>query len=391
MADLAIKTQQQFVADEIAAIQAALPGTFQFPIGSIVRAITEAHGRTAIWEESLIQFVQATTRLSTCTTDADVDSFIADFGYSRQPAVASTGNVVFSSFSTAQQRAINVGSTVSPVDGSLSFSVFPDITNENYDPILNAYIMDIGISSITVPVICAVAGVVGNVNANTLVTINSPITGVDNVNNPAAFTNGVDKQSNASVRPGFISYLNGLKRAAEGALGYAIESVQQGIDYSLVENTDYGTGLERLGYFYAVIDDGTGNPPDDLITSVYNSLAIYKGFTIRYEVQKVIPTTVTVTGTVFLPPNYTPTTLKADIEAAVREYINLIPIGGTLFYTRVADIVYQAIKADSPDLIGLFNVSNILVNSGTSDVSSDSKHALYPASGTGINFTLEGS
>lgn len=385
METLNLKSREQFVSSEIAAIQAALPNTFQFPVGSIVRALVDAHSTLAIWEESLIQFVNARCRLAT-SEGTDADSFVEDFGLTRLPGVAASGLVTFSSFSTTQIRFIPVGSIVSTQIDSISFIVTIDTTNPNYDPITNSYVMQIGIPSINVPVQCSTQGTVGNVSLNTIVIINSPITGVDTVTNQNDFTNGTQPQTDPQLRIYFVEYLNGLKRATKDALAFAILSVQSNLTYNLVENVDYATQTQHLGYFYAVIDDGTGNPPLSLLNSVASILDIYRGFTIAFEVHGPVVVTANISATVVTPVGYVNTNLVPNIQSALDIYISLIPFGETLFYTRIAQIIYNVIV----DAVGSvtadqFNVTSILLNGGTADLVSTSIQKIEPGT---ITITL---
>lgn len=366
---LPLKTRDQFVTDEIAAVQAALPGFFEFPIGSIVRAIVDAHGTTAIWEESLVQFVLARTRLAT-STGADVDSFLADFGTARLPAVNASGNVTFASFSPTQERLITVGSTVTVQDGSISFAVTPDTTNPDYDDALKAYVMAPGTPSISAKVVATVAGVIGNVAPNAITVINSPIPGVDTVTNPLAFTNGVDVQSDPAAKEFFVFYLNSLSRSTLAAINYAVMTIPQVTNFLTVENTNYTTQLEQLGYFYVVFDDGSGSPPPDTIAAVQNAVEEYRGLTIKYDVKGPTLVNVTVSAHIALPSGYTNPNLVTDCQTALALYVNFVPFGGTLFYTRIAQIIYNVIAIDAPGLINQFNVNNVLLNGGTVDITS---------------------
>lgn len=383
MATLQLQTRDQFVANEIAAIQAALPqpNSFQFAIGSIVRALVEAHAGTAIWEESLIQFVLARTRLATSTGN-DCDTFVADFGLSRVPAIAATGNVTFSSNVATTQRLIpansnpNLSTIVSTVGNGQQFAVIIDTGNANWNAALNAYVLAVNTTSIMVPVIALVPGTLGNVNANTVTVINSPLPGVDFVNNASAFTTGANAQTDPQLRAYFVTYLNSLSRANKSAIAFAILSIvtAQGVprvkEYYLQENTNYSTGAQQLGYFFAIIDDGTGTPPDSLVTEVSNAINLYRGFTIQFGVYKPVVQTANVSATVTLPAPYDSMsfpTLSSDIATTLTTYINLIPIGQTLFYSRLYQIIYSAIQTNLPNLIDQIDVTAVLLNGGTSD------------------------
>ncbi len=384
MSTLPLKSREQFVIDEIAAIQAQLPDTYQFTLGSIVLAIVEAHGATAIWEESLIQFVLARTRLAT-SQGTDCDTFVADFGLSRLPAVAATTSVIFSSYSVNQQRIVPVGATVTTQAGitsAVSYAVTIDITNPAYNPLVNGYVMAINTPSVTVPVQCTVAGIVGNVPANTVTVINSPIPSIDTVTNPSPVDTGLPAQTDTQLRTYFVAYLNGLARATQTALGFAIQSVQEGLEYLIVENTDYASQTEVLGQFYAIVDDGSGDPPDQLLTQVRTALNNYRGLSIRYAVYPPIIVDATVTATIVFPTIDQVLYVNPDIvpaaNAAVNLYISLIPFGGTLFYGRLYHIIYNVINNIVPDLVDLFDITDLLLNGDTVDLTSLNTEAIRP-------------
>lgn len=389
---LNLKTRDQFVQDEVAAIQADLPGAYQFPVGSIVRAIVDAHSATAMWEQSLVQYIYNRERLST-STGADADSFVADFGLTRLPAVAATGNVQFSSFVTNTSRTINVGATVSTQDGSVSFAVTKDTTNTFWNASANAYVIPSGQGTVaspaTLPVQATTAGAIGNVKANVITVINSPITGIDNVNNANPFENGKDQQTDPQLRQYFIDYLNSLSRATQGAISFAVESVQGVVEYALVENKNYDTDAEQLGFFYVVVDDGTGTPSNELIQAVTNAVDAYRGLTIRFEVKAPIIIDAAIVATITMPAAYNTPTYISSIETAVSDalttYVDLIPFGETLYYTRIAQIIYNTMNGLFPIIIDQINVSAITLNGGTSNLPSTKKQSLRTTTAPVIN------
>jgi|SRR6185312_105236 len=386
-----LRTRDQIVSAEMAAIQAAGGDAFSFQVGSVIRALVEAHARTAVWEESLIQQVLATTRLAT-SSGSDVDSFVNDFGYTRPAGTQSSGTVTFGSFSSSSVRYIPAqnpdgtgGATVSYQDGSLSFTVIPDLNNFSYSQPDNAYVMPLGVPTVDVPVKANSPGIIGNAAPNTIIVINSPITGVDTVTNNNTFTNGVDPASDAAVRSGFVLYLQGIKRAALDALNYAVSIVPGVTDWIIVENVDYTSNLQRLGYFYVVVNDGTGAPPSPLITAVANSIEVYRGFTIAYEVHGPTPVTANVSATVTMPHGYTNPNLQSTIVTALDKFIDSMSLGETLFYSLLGPTIYNAILSLEPVLINQFNITNVLLNSGTSDLTITKKQAIVPGT---ITITL---
>ncbi len=381
---LDLKTQDQIVQDGIAAVQAQVGNQFKFTVGSIVRALIESNGRTALWLESLAQYVLARTRLAT-STGSDADSFVADFGLTRLPGVAASGLVNFTSFSTNQTRYIEVAtSTVSIPGGAVTYQVYADLTNEHYVPDLNAYQMTIGTATISVPVIALTPGIIGNAIAGEITVINSPITGVDQVTNPAPFENGVEPQSDPQLRKYFVDYLNSLSRATRLAIEFAIETVQQGLFYTVIENIDYTTQATRLGYFYAIVDDGSGSISGDLLQNIINSVELYRGLTIAFEVKTPQVVLADIAGTINLPAGYSSTTLVNNIVAALDVYITSVPMGGgTLFYNRVIQIIYNAILSTiNNDAVFLdkFSITGLTIDGVAADLTSTAKQAIRPGS-----------
>jgi uncharacterized phage protein gp47/JayE len=389
---LNLKSRDQFVQDEIAAIQSDLPGAYQFAIGSIVRAIVDAHGSTAMWEQSLIQFVYNRERLATSTGE-DADSFVSDFGLTRLPAVAATGNVQFWSFVANTTRTINVGSTVSTPDGAVSFQVTADPNNGYYNTGSNAYIIPSGdgtvSSPVSIPVQATTAGTIGNVKADTITVINSPITGIDKCNNADPFENGKERQTDPELRKYFIDYLNSLSRATKGAIEFAVESVPEVLQYILVENENYDTGDEQLGFFYVVATDGTASPGSTFLIKVATAVEAYRGFTIRYDVKAPVALTADISATIDVPSQYTAPdyvlTIQQAVTDALETYIEFIPFGETLFYTRISQIIYNTMQSLFPADISEINVTNILLNGGTADLTSTAKQIIKPGT---LTFTI---
>ncbi|MFX8028091.1 baseplate J/gp47 family protein, partial [Acinetobacter baumannii] len=101
-------------------------------VGSVLRAIVEANAAVVVWLEGLLLQVLAITRAAT-SSGADLDSWVADFGVTRLPAVAATGIVTFSRFTTTQQVLVPVGATVQTADGTQQFTVTIDTTNPAYN------------------------------------------------------------------------------------------------------------------------------------------------------------------------------------------------------------------------------------------------------------------
>jgi uncharacterized phage protein gp47/JayE len=371
---LDLKSFDEIVSDQATVIQAQVPALSDLSIGSILRAIIEANAGVALWEEALISFVQSITRLAT-STGINADTFVQDFGYARPPAVAASGEVTFSRFTPTQQAVVPVGQTVGVTSApALSYTVILDTDNPTYNSTLGGYVITAGTPSVTVTVDCNRAGTVGNVGANAINIITSPINGVDTVTNALAFSNGQNAPSDAQLRTLFIQYLQSLERGTVNANLYAARSVQSNVEARLVEFESYA-GDSMPAYFYIIVDDGTGDPPPLLLDAVYNAVYVYRACGVQFDIFPPIIVNATVTGDIVVDPQYDATQIATDCVNALETYLNLIPIGESLVYTRLIQIIYNV----SP---GIIDIQNLLLNGGTSDLIVTPKDAIKPTTVT---------
>jgi len=347
------------VEDQAAAIQGAATTLLDFSIGSVLRAISESNSAVVLWLQGLILQLLTTTRAAT-SSGADLDSWVADYGIARLPARAATGIANFSRYTATTQAVVPVGTEVQTTDGTQTFTVYADTTNAAYSDVLGGYVIQIGVSTLPVPVMANVAGAAGNVVAGSVTAIFSAITGVDSVNNSAAFLDGVDAESDAALRTRFVSYIQSLSRSTKLAIGYAITSVQQGLDYTLTENQNLD-GSYNPGHFYVVVDDGSGAPPTSLLDEIYLAVDAVRPIGTSFAVFGPTVVTVGASCTVVSATGYTHSAVVGLVEAAITNYIDALPLGATLYYTKLAQLAYEASS-------GVVNVSGLLLNGATADL-----------------------
>src|ERR1700685_2978965 len=101
---MTINTQSftSVVQQQVAAIQAACSTVLTFIVGSLELARSQAVAGVAMWLQALVMQLLGTTRLST-STGTDVDTFVGDFGLAREAAIAATGSVTFSRYTSSAQ------------------------------------------------------------------------------------------------------------------------------------------------------------------------------------------------------------------------------------------------------------------------------------------------
>lgn len=359
MPNITTKSFTTLVSDMATAVQAKAAVLTDFEVGSILRSVTESAASVVVWLESLILLLLQTTRLSS-STGTDVDTFLADFGQTRIAADPATGHVTFARFTPTMQAVIAVGALVQTADGTQQFQVIADTTQAAFDPTQNAYVIPPGTASISATVQAITAGAAGNVSENSITVIAQALTYVDTVTNPAAFTSGSDAQTDAQARAGFQTYISSLSKATKAAITNAVLSLQVGVSCTLVENFAYN-GTYQPGYFYAVVDDGSGVPGSTFLASAANAIDAVRGFTIAFGVFGPIIETANVSMTATIAAGYDPTATKALAQAAVLAYIGQLTLGQTLYYNRLPQVAFDA-------SLGILNITALTLNGGTSDL-----------------------
>lgn len=367
MASLNIKDFATLVSDQVTAMQASAAGLVDLAIGSILRAVAESNSGVAMWIQQLIVNLLVTTRAATCSGD-DLDSWMADFSFTRLSAVQSTGPVTFSRFTATNQALIPVGSEVTTTDGTQAYTVTTDTTNSAYDSTQLGYVIAAGVSSLTVPVQANTAGAAGNAQAGTITVISGSIQYVDTVTNSTTFTNGEDAETDDAFRARFVLWIASLSKATKAAIGYALSSMQSGVTYTLTENYAYN-GTAQPGYFYAVVDDGSGAPTTTFINQAYAAIDAVRGFTVTFGVFPPTLVTANVVMTITTDPSATHSDIVTIVTEAIQTYIASLSLGQLLPYTQLATIAYGASSF-------VTNVSGVTLNSGTSDLAASGKQVI---------------
>jgi len=342
------------VRQQVAAIQAACSTVLTFVVGSLELARVQAVAGVSMWLQSLVMQLLNTTRLST-SSGSDVDSFVGDFGLTREAAVQASGTVAFSRFTPTNAATIPVGAMVGTSDGTQSFLVVADSTQALFSTSLGAYVIPPTVTSGNVTVQAINAGTQANVLANTINVISSAIIGVDTVTNPNAFVNGVDQESDMALRARFLLYIQGLRQGIKSAVGSAIANLQQGIQYDLVENMSY-SGAPQPGYFYVVINPCTSAE----IAAVYAAVDAVRPLGVGFGVFAATFVTANIAMIATAASGYTNAQVAAAITTAVQQFIASLPLGQSLYWSQLYAIAYS--------VPGVVEVSGMQLNGGTSDL-----------------------
>ncbi|MEA5101406.1 baseplate J/gp47 family protein [Pantoea sp. S18] len=364
-----IKSFTELVSGQVTAVQSRAQKLVDFSIGSILRSLAESNAGVAMWIQQLIVKLLVTTRAATCSGE-DLDSWMADFGLRRLSAVQATGQVVFSRFTAAHEALIPLGTLVSTIDGSQSYTVIAPMDNKAWDAELSGYIFEAGASSLTVPVRASAAGASGNVQKGMVSIITGSIPYVDTVTNNTIFVNGKDAESDDEFRKRFITWIASLSKATKGALEYAISSYSEVTSFTLTENLAWD-GTPKPGYFYAVVENSSGQNDKEFREQVFRSIDAVRGFTINFGVFCPMVITVDVVISVATKNREHDVKVIEQIKKRITEYIANLHIGQLLSYTQIIRVAYAA----SPLVT---NVTSLSLNADTADLAASPKEVIRP-------------
>lgn len=354
---LPVRNFDQITEDQKSALQVAQP-LFNLTPGSDLLALAEANSGLALFLQYLIYKTLQATRLAT-SFGADADSFGGDFLFARYPAVSATGQVLFTRFTSPNVLNIPLNTLVRTNDNAVSYIVIADPSNPAYNEVLQAYVMNIGVTQMSCLVKAVIPGVIGNVAAGTITKIASSLA-IGKITNLAPFVNGVDQESDEAYKTRFQLYINTRARATRLAIENAIINTQVGVTYTIQENID-AAGNPLPGNILIYVDDGTGFPPSLLITTLQSNVDAVRPASVSFSLEpaNVIPVNIEV-STSWLP-GYNRNNFVGSVATAVENYINSLPVGNSLYLTRLYQVIYDSTP-------GLQDAYGLTINGKTEDL-----------------------
>ena len=356
---LQLQTFSSLVSVGAAAVQGSARQLIDLTVGSTLRAVLEASASVGLWMQWLILQVLQMTRAAT-SAGADLDSWVADFGLVRLPPVAATGTVTLSRFTALSTALVPVGTELRTGDASQSFTVVADPSNSAWSAPQNGYTMGETLATLTVPVVATVAGSASNVQAGAISLIAAALPGIDTVVNTSAVQGGVNAESDQALRGRFQDFINSRSRATPVAIGYAVASVQQGLQYTLAENR-MPDGTSWPGFFTLTVDDGSGAPSATLLATVTAAVEAVRPVGSIFSVRgpAVVQAQISLAVDVAAPTSGS--AVRQAVTAALVRYTNSLPIGARLAWSRLMQLAYAAHPA-------VINVRTVSLNGGESDL-----------------------
>ena len=208
----------------------------------------------------------------------------------------------------------------------------------------------------------------GNVGALAITNLDSPNPGIDAVYNPAEMSGGTEEETDEELRQRILFEFEGQGAGTENDYKRWALAVP-GVGRVFVNPVWQGPGTVQI-----VVMTRTG---DAVAPSVVDAVQAAldpipgqakgqapPGVTITVETPAVVP--VNVTATVAFASGYSldgvggSIALREQIEDSIRQYIDALDVG--------EDVVYEHVKAQFFRVEGVYNISGVSVNGGTSNV-----------------------
>lgn len=336
---LQLRSFSTLVSNAVTATQAACASLLSVGVGTPIRAILEAQASMGLWFQYQLLLTDAKIYLGTSSGE-DVDSWVGQFGMTRMGGTAATGSETFISFTPDQQSAtIMVGVTVKTPSGVI-YAVVEDSSNQWWSVSAGAYIRPIGTASITIPVECQSTGTVGNADAGDICLLGTSISGIDTCTNEAAFVNGSDGETDAALKARFPLWLSAKATASTAAIENAIVGTQTNLTYSIMDG-QAPDQTYRAGYFTAVIDDGTGDASDALVSEVYAEIDAVRACGVGFATIRSAELLLTVSMTITVAAGSDTAAVSTAVRTAITADIDAQTVGAGYSYARLPVVAWN--------------------------------------------------
>lgn len=369
MADLPTRSFNALVQTIAAGIQGRAAQLIDLTVGSPLRAIIEAVAGVALWLQAFALQVLAVSRLAT-STGTDVDSFVGDFGLTRLGQSLASGPLTFTRFSPAATSPfVPVGATVQTSDGSQTVTVVADTTNPNFSASLGGYSMPLSATTLTVLGQAQATGPTGNIAPGTATVMTSPITGIDQVSNSLAFTGGQLAETDSALKARFVLFILGLSRGNIYGVESALANLNVSIAYTITDQKTYA-GVFTPGFFYVVVDDGSGMPSSAFLLAATNAVNSVRPLGVNFSVFSPSLLAANINMILTTAAGYNHTAVVNQVLALLNANILALGLGAGLPYSLLAAWAFS--------VPGVTNASAITLNGTMADVAADNRNRIMP-------------
>jgi hypothetical protein len=109
------------------------------------------------------------------------------------------------------------------------------------------------------------------------------------------------------------------------------------------------------------VDDGSGSPPATLLSTVQTAVDAVRPVGSIFAVNPPTLLGANISLTLTIASGSNNTTAIAAVNAAITRFVNTLPVGASLPYTRLAQLAYDASPA-------VTNVTGLTLQGGTADL-----------------------
>lgn len=255
--------------------------------------------------------------------------------------------------------------TVIPV-GYL-FSTASTLISENIEFAVTEAVTIDSTQTVQVPVVCTTPGTIGNVSAESITLMASPLSGIESVTNEAAATGGTDGEDDDTLRArimavdryGDLSFVGN----DSDYIRWAQEINGVGSVVVVPEWQGAGTGTVKL-----IVMDSNGSPATQtILDNVYEHIMSPDDAQARLANTGVILTVVTatalnvtITATVKVDDTADIDDVAEEFASRMRSYFEEAKAEGEVRYTRVG--------RELSETTGVEDYTNLTINSGTANI-----------------------
>lgn len=212
---------------------------------------------------------------------------------------------------------------------------------------------------------CEKYGSIGNIPAGAIKYFPKTLAGIQTVTNIEAFTNGYDEETDDELRERYYEKIGEPQTSGNEAQYRAWSKSVTGVgDAKVIQNWDKSNGKDGAGTVKIIIINSNKLPADnELITAVYDYIISVRQvcsgeLTVVSATAKSIDISVTLDIDTL---NYTVDETHADVEKNETDYFKSIAFQQD--YVSYAQINNKILNSD-----GVKDCSNLLINSGTSNI-----------------------
>jgi len=345
-----IKDFTSIAAGLINVVRATTNKVTDFNRGSVIRTMLEA--TAAEIEELYLQMYLG-------IKEAIPVSVFTTFGFNRQAAESAGGTIRFSTGGSLASSVIPIplGTVVRVPGTSLTYATTA------------ASSISIGNSYVDVLVTAQASGLAGNVGADLITELVTPVAGIASVTNPSPFVNGRDVETDDERRVRFQGYISSLARGTKAAIAYGAKTVT--LTDSLGVITEYvahanvvepwvADSAQPISLVRVYIHNGASATSGTLVTRCQQVIdGYYDGGTavpgwkaagVQCIVSAASDQAVNVTGTVTISSGYSSVDVLAACTNAVKDYLQGMAVGEDVRLSELVAIIRR-------DVEGAFNVT----------------------------------